>query len=322
MNKEEKNIVPVAELQAEQLELKVSEKTIGSLTTNAKEIRDLVKAALPKYDISNYSSDDIAKAKADKALLNKAQKTLNDKRIAFEKEFMAPFGEFKDVVADTCKLIKDAVSKIDTVIKEDEQRSRDEKKASIEALPEIQEFEALGLSIQTIWNEKWLNKTTSLKSISTEIAEKTKAVKTDLETLKSFAEDYDVLVVRYKESLNLNDTVAYANQLKAQREATKAAEAAKEEAPANTPSEQTSEAPAGQQEAQTESTAPSNSNDDAEADAMDAFAAAMGIEVEAPKQEQKPVVYPRTYEINATDEQFKDIEAYLSQLGVNFTIQD
>jgi len=322
MKKEEKDIVPVAELRAEQLELKVSEKTIGSLTTNAKEIRDLVKAALPKYDISNYSSDDIAKAKADKALLNKAQKTLNDKRVAFEKEFMAPFGEFKEVVADTCKLIKDAVSKIDTVIKEDEQRSRDEKKASIEALPEIQEFEALGLSIQTIWNEKWLNKTTSLKSISTEIAEKTKAVKTDLETLKSFAEDYDVLVVRYKESLNLNDTVAYANRLKAQREATKAAETSKEEATANTPSGQTSEAPAGQQEAQTESTAPSNSNDDAEADAIDAFADAMGIEVEAPKQEQKPVVYPRTYEINATDEQFNDIEAYLSQLGVNFTIQD
>lgn len=227
MNKEEKNIVPVAELQAEQLELVVSEKTIGSLTTNAKEIRELVKSALPKYDISNYSTDDVAKAKADKALLNKAQKTLNDKRIAFEKEFMAPFGEFKEVVTETCNLIKEAVKKIDTVIKEDEQRSRDEKKASIEALPEIQEFEALGLSIQTIWNEKWLNKTTSLKSISTEIAEKTKAVKTDLETLKSFAEDYDVLVVRYKESLNLNDTVAYANQLKAQREATKAAEAAR-----------------------------------------------------------------------------------------------
>lgn len=321
MNNEENNIVPVVELQAEQLELVVSEKTIGSLTTNAKEIRELVKSALPKYDISNYSTDDVAKAKADKALLNKAQKTLNDKRIAFEKEFMAPFGEFKEVVTETCNLIKEAVKKIDTVIKEDEQRSRDEKKASIEALPEIQEFEALGLSIQTIWNEKWLNKTTSLKSISTEIAEKTKAVKTDLETLKSFAEDYDVLVVRYKESLNLNDTVAYANQLKAHREATKAAEAAKEEAPANTPSEQTNEAPAGQQEAQTGSPAPSNSNDDAEADAMDAFAAAMGVESEAPKQEQKPVVYPRYYEINATDEQFQKIEEFMNTLGITFNLQ-
>ena len=322
MNKEEKNIVPVAELQAEQLELKVSEKTIGSLTTNAKEIRDLVKAALPKYDISNYSSDDIAKAKADKALLNKAQKTLNDKRIAFEKEFMAPFGEFKEVVADTCKLIKDAVSKIDTVIKEDEERSKNEKREQVERIAENCGLEEVGVNLAKIWNDKWLNKSTSLKSITTEISERVERIRTDLETLRSFAEDYDVLVVRYKESLNLNDTVAYANQLKAQREATKAAEAAKEEAPANTPSEQTSEAPAGQQEAQTESTAPSNSNDDAEADAMDAFAAAMGIEVEAPKQEQKPVVYPRTYEINATDEQFNDIEAYLSQLGVNFTIQD
>ena len=322
MNNEENNIVPVVELQAEQLELVVSEKTIGSLTTNAKEIRELVKSALPKYDISNYSTDDVAKAKADKALLNKAQKTLNDKRIAFEKEFMAPFGEFKEVVADTCKLIKDAVSKIDTVIKEDEERSKNEKREQVERIAENCGLEEVGVNLAKIWNDKWLNKSTSLKSITTEISERVERIRTDLETLRSFAEDYDVLVVRYKESLNLNDTVAYANQLKAQREATKAAEAAKEEAPANTPSEQTSEAPAGQQEAQTESTAPSNSNDDAEADAMDAFAAAMGIEVEAPKQEQKPVVYPRTYEINATDEQFKDIEAYLSQLGVNFTIQD
>ena len=322
MINEEKNIVPVVELQAEQLELVVSEKTIGSLTTNAKEIRDLVQAALPKYDISNYSTDDIAKAKADKALLNKAQKTLNDKRIAFEKEFMAPFGEFKEVVNETVKLIKDAVSKIDTVIKEDEQRSKDEKKASVMALPEVQEFEVLGLSINAIWNEKWLNKSTSLKSISTEIAEQTERIKTDLETLRSFEEDYDVLVVRYKESLNLNDTVAYANQLKAQREATKAAEEAKKEAAASTPSEQESEAPAGQQEAQTESPAPSISNDNAEADAMDAFAAAMGVETETPKQEQKPVIITRTYVIEARDFELHDLEDYLVCNGITFTVKD
>ena len=57
--------VPVSELQASQLELVVSEKTIGSLTTNAKQIRDLVVASLPRYDIANYSTDDIPKAKAE-----------------------------------------------------------------------------------------------------------------------------------------------------------------------------------------------------------------------------------------------------------------
>ena len=315
-----KNIV---ELKAEQLELVVSEKTIGSLTTNAKQIRDLVQSALPKYDISNYSTDDVAKAKADKAVLNKAAKTLNDKRIAFEKEFMAPFGEFKEVVTETVKLIKDAVVKIDSVIKEDEERSKQEKKASINALPEKEAFEALGLSLDIIFDQKWLNKSTSLKSIATQIAERTERIKTDLETLKSFAEDYDVLVVRYKESLNLNDTVAYANQLKAQREATKAAEAEKQEAPANTPSEQASEAPEAQQEASqspAESPASQHTDADTEADAADAFAAALGIETTAPEP-KKPVVYPKTYEVNATDEQFKAIEEYFDKLGVNYEIQ-
>ena len=38
-------------IQESDLELVVSEKTLGSLTTNAKQIRDMVKAALPMYDV-------------------------------------------------------------------------------------------------------------------------------------------------------------------------------------------------------------------------------------------------------------------------------
>ena len=46
-------------IQESDLELVVSEKTLGSLTTNAKQIRDIVMANLPKYDISNYTDDNI-----------------------------------------------------------------------------------------------------------------------------------------------------------------------------------------------------------------------------------------------------------------------
>ena len=309
------------ELQANQLELVVSEKTIGSLTTNAKDIRELVKASLPKYDISNYSTDDVAKAKADKALLNKAQKALNDKRIAFEREFMAPFGEFKEVVTETCNLIKEAVKKIDTVIKEDEERSKSEKRSAVLALPEKEAFEALGISIDTIWNDKWLNKSMSLKAVSTEISERTNQVKTDLETLKSFAEDYDVLVVRYKESLNLNETVAYANQLKAQREATKAQEAVKEETPANTPIAESNESTAVQQEetagnAETPST--SQEISEAESDALDAFADALGQTADIPS----PSVFSKTYDITASEEDFDKIDDFLKGLGVVFTFKN
>ena len=105
-------------IQETDLELVVSEKTLGSLTTNAKQIRDIVMANLPKYDISNYTDDNIDQAKKDKAALNKAAKALNAKRLEIEKEFMKPFGEFKDVVTETVKLIGECSARIDTVVTE------------------------------------------------------------------------------------------------------------------------------------------------------------------------------------------------------------
>lgn len=53
-------------IQESDLELVVSEKTLGSLTTNAKQIRDMVKAALPMYDISNYNDENIDQAKKER----------------------------------------------------------------------------------------------------------------------------------------------------------------------------------------------------------------------------------------------------------------
>lgn len=311
--------VPVSELQASQLELVVSEKTIGSLTTNAKQIRDLVVASLPRYDIANYSTDDIPKAKADKALLNKAAKTLNDKRIEFEREFMAPFGEFKEVVSETVKAIKEAVGKIDTVIKEDEDRAKSEKREAVEHLAEECGLEELGIHLIQIFNDKWLNKSTSLKSIEKEMRERIATITSDLETLKSFAEDYDVLVVRYKENLNLQETVRYANQLKEQREAAAKAKETEARAQATEPQpEQPIEEPTAQPEEKPEESS-HHDIDDFEADAADAFADILGQSAGAPKKE--PVTYPRYYEIYAKEEQFKALEAWLTEQGLTFTLQ-
>ncbi len=302
--------VPVVELEASQLELVVSEKTIGSLTTNAKSIRELVQQALPKYDIANYSSDDVAKAKADKALLNKAAKTLNDKRIEFEREFMAPFGEFKEVVGDTVKLIKEAVAKIDTVIKADEERAKNEKRMQVEDLAKTCGLEEAGLPLSKIWNDKWLNKTASLKSIEKEIRDRVATITNDMEVLKTFAEDYDVLTVRYKENLNLQETIRYANQLKEQREAKKQAKVETPEQPAPPEPVVTAEEKPSEQSSH-------HDIDDSDADAADAFADAMGQSAGEPKK----VVYPRLYEINATDEQFKALEAYMTSVGLSFSQQ-
>lgn len=318
---EEKNVpAPIEELQASQLELVVSEKTIGSLTTNAKQIRELVEASLPKYDIANYSTDDVAKAKADKALLNKAAKTLNDKRIEFEKEFMAPFGEFKQVVSETVTLIKEAVCKIDTVIKADEERSKAEKKAAVEALAESLGWGDVGVPLEKIWSDKWLNKSTSMKSIETEIKGRMESIAADIETLKSFAEDFDALVVRYRENLNLQETVRYANQLKEQREA----KAKEEQTKTETANAAAPSVPETKEEAHETKEAPASSGthglDNADRDAADAFADVLGQSVEAPKNEVPAIT--RRYEVVATKEQIDSLEAYLTSHGLDFKVLD
>ena len=116
------------------LQLVIKSETIGSLTTNAEQIRDLVKSRIGDYTSENYSLANIDKAKADKALLNKAKKALNDKRIELEKKWMQPFMGFKDVMNETVKLIDSAVKDIDSVVKGADDKAKNEKKEQIEKL--------------------------------------------------------------------------------------------------------------------------------------------------------------------------------------------
>lgn len=212
-------------IQESDLELVVSEKTLGSLTTNAKQIRDIVMANLPKYDISNYTDDNIDQAKRDKASLNKAAKALNSKRLEIEKEFMKPFGEFKEVVNETVKLIGECSAKIDIVVKQNEQQYKDKKKATIKTY-----FDGLNVNLvdfDKVFKPEWLNKSTSMKSVCSDIDAIFAKVDNELSTLRGFGEDFDVLRTYYMDTLNITSTIQYANRLKEQRERARAAEEAR-----------------------------------------------------------------------------------------------
>lgn len=212
-------------IQETDLELVVSEKTLGSLTTNAKQIRNIVMANLPKYDISNYTDDNIDQAKKDKAALNKAAKVLNAKRLEIEKEFMKPFGEFKEVITETVKLIGDCSAKIDVVVKQNEQQYKDKKLADIRTY-----FDGLNANLvdfNKVYRPEWLNKSASMKSVCADIDAIFSKVENELSTLQGFGEDLDVLRTYYMDTLNINNTIQYANRLKEQRERAKAAQVAR-----------------------------------------------------------------------------------------------
>lgn len=204
-------------LNEQDLALDVRELTLGTLTTNAIQLRDHVAATLERYTPENYSVENIDQAKADRAILNKAAKELNDKRIQIEREWSAPFQEFKGIIGETVRMITEGSTKIDAVVKGVESKAKAEKRAAIEELWERKGITLLPLS--KLWDDRWLNKTKRLPAVEKEIGEKLLKIETELDTLAAVdTEDGEVLRAYYLDCLDLQRTLAYSATLKDNRQ--------------------------------------------------------------------------------------------------------
>ena len=153
-----------------------------------------------------------------------------------------------------------------------------------------------------------------MKSIEKAITEKVDNIKKDLETLKLFAEDYDALAARYKENLNLQETIAYANKLKEQR-ASSVPPSMKETAtpPPTSPQKEVAENKVAEQQEDQSKNGKMSSDEE---DAMDAFAAAMGQSVAPPTPTEI-----RTYVCTSTKETFECLERFMHDNGITFNVQ-
>lgn len=197
------------------LSLIIKEKTLGNLVTNAKDIKAYVEEKLKEYSVDNYAGDAKQAAK-DKAEINAAIKTLNDRRIALEKEWNMPFAEFKNIISETCDMMKTASGKLDVIVKAREEEEKAQKKAQIIELWNGKNFNLVPLD--RIFNTKWLNKTTKLAAVDAEIDTIIKNITGDLASLDAFGEDTAILKDLYLSTLNLQQTLNKGAELKANRE--------------------------------------------------------------------------------------------------------
>lgn len=197
-----------------ELTLEVKELNLGTLTTNAQLILATVKEKLAGYSADNYNESNIADAKKDKADLNNAAKKLNDERITLEKQWMTPFDDFKAIVTETVSEIKKASSQIDSVVKEVEQREKDEKKERIYAMFEKEDCQLF--TFDQIFKAEWLNKGTKEKDIHSEIMAMIEKVKSDLAILDRINEPEAKSF--YLSTLNLDRALAEADRIKSNRE--------------------------------------------------------------------------------------------------------
>lgn len=198
------------------MELRISPiRNQAPVSFNYEELKSAITEKAALYANMVYTDETIADAKADRAALNKLKKALNDERIAREKEYLKPFNDFKNQIAELVKIIDEPVGIIDRQIKAADDAKKAEKREKI-----IAYFNGLDkpdeLKIDVIWSEKWLNASVSSKAIAAEIAAAISKANADAETLLNtvHSHEFEAFEVYWK-TLDLNAAIAEAQRLDA-----------------------------------------------------------------------------------------------------------
>lgn len=141
------------------------------LDANFEETENWIKEMIAPYSRVVVDPDDMRSAKDILAKIRRVKKSINDERISLEKQYMAPFNDFKKRVNDRLlELCAAAEINLDGQLKTYERQIRESKFASLRQffLDNIGDMTPY-LTFDQIKNEKWGNATFSEESALAEI---------------------------------------------------------------------------------------------------------------------------------------------------------
>lgn len=179
---------------------------------NFEELKKDLQEKVSKYENIIYTDDEISQAKKDRADLNKLKKAINDKRISMEKEYMQPFNEFKAKVNEILNLLDKPIEAIDTQVKQYEAACIENKKIWINEIF-VKKCPFDWIKLDQIQNAKWLNASTSKKSIEEEMDLSFSMIETELKSIDTLDYKEQALEV-YKETLSLSMALDKVKQIK------------------------------------------------------------------------------------------------------------
>ena len=168
---------------------------------NFDELKAELTAKLESYKTLQYTAEQIAAAKTDRAGLNNLKKALNDERIRREKEFLEPFNLFKAQISELITLIDEPCKLIDRQVKEfEEMEKREKRNACISIFDEIED-KPEWLQFEQIENPRWQNKTASEKSIRDEMAKRISQINGEVAIINGLDFAFEAMD-EYKRSLD------------------------------------------------------------------------------------------------------------------------
>ena len=146
--------------------------------------------SLEKYKGLVVTEDEITKAKATRASLNKVAKMIDERRKELKKEFLKPYEAVEAQTKELVSMINEVNSTIDEQIKEFERQEKFKKTQEISTLWNSFEYEKVKFS--QIFRDEWLNKTYSMKKIEEDMKAFIETVESGLKTIDSLIKDVNV----------------------------------------------------------------------------------------------------------------------------------
>jgi hypothetical protein len=291
----------------------------GIITTNFEDVKNALTSQMEIYKNLAVTEDNKPERKKDIATLRKMKDAVKDKRIEIKKEFLKPYDTFEKQVNELIEIINEPVMMIDSKVKEFEDKQRLEKISEIkkiyeELVGDLDEY----IAIEKIYDSKWENIATSIKSIRADIDSKLNSIRSAVMAIKATpSEKVEEALNRYYDNLDLASALNFLNRYELQKREIEQRMKKKQEKERESEIEkererirrEEREAVAKEERIRAEAEARAR----AEQEAIErAEREAMTVK----KQVSGTVNY--IYGISATEDEFEQIEMYLNSLGVEF----
>ena len=197
------------------LEIKVIAPTedmfIDHIIWNSDEIAKEVEAKVGYYKNLVYTEDQVAEAKKDRATLRKFVTALKDKDHEIKERCLAPYEEFHNKMLKIIALVEEPANLIDKQVKEYEESQKEQKKKAIQELFRMKVFQPW-VSLERIWNQKWLNKTYSMKQIDADLTTIQHKIGEDILLINGQKEGMQAALSEYKRSMDVSASIAAAQR--------------------------------------------------------------------------------------------------------------
>lgn len=302
----------------------------GSIELNFDEIEKALDARLKEYEGAVFTDESMDIAKKERAGLRKEKEHLDAVRKNIKKGWMKPYDDFDAKVKPLLAKFDKPIDLIDKQVKAYEDECRAKKRDKVKEvyaglIDGMEEY----LPFDKIYDEKWGNVGTSMKSIKEEISKKVSDAKTAVESINAMNSEKteDALLV-YKETLDVTKAIAVITNYERQKaEIFKREEERRRKEEERQRQAEIDRARAAEREAVMREEKIRKEAVPAEAAPSPAPAPANPfLQPEDDEEEGLPFVQPTTvtafYKVVATSQELEDVEMAFNSMGIYFERRD